>query len=66
MPIFEYRCSDCETRFEELVLSRNSEPVVCSDCGSASVERLFSTFAAQTSSAGSQSAFACGPSSGIA
>ena len=66
MPIFEYRCSDCETKFEQLVLSRNSEPVVCSDCGSPSVERLFSTFAAQTSSASSQSAFACGPSSGIA
>ena len=47
-------------------LSRNNEPVVCSDCGSPSVDRLFSTFAARTSSTGSPSALACGPSSGIA
>lgn len=53
MPIFEYRCSDCGEKFEELVLSRDAEAVTCSSCESSAVERLFSTFAAQTSSNGS-------------
>lgn len=49
MPIYEYRCSQCGTTFEELVLAKSSEPVKCSGCGSPAVERKFSTFAAQTS-----------------
>ena len=53
MPIFEYQCFDCGTKFEELVLSRREQSensTACSDCGSSAVERLFSTFAAHTSS----------------
>ena len=51
MPIFEYHCNDCGTNFETLVLSarEKAEAASCSDCGSESVEKLFSTFAAQTS-----------------
>ncbi len=49
MPIFEYHCSDCDTRFEELVLNRASEPAACRECGGSSVEKVFSTFSAQTS-----------------
>ena len=53
MPIFEYQCFDCGTKFEEIVLSRREQSensTACSDCGSSAVERLFSTFAAHTSS----------------
>ena len=53
MPIFEYHCNGCGTNFEDLVLSaeERATPASCSDCGSDSVVKLFSSFAAQTSSA---------------
>ncbi|MEY2532773.1 MAG: hypothetical protein QOF29_683 [bacterium] len=44
MPIYEYRCTACSERFDELV--RNSDTTVaCPECGGAEVERLLSTFA---------------------
>jgi len=52
MPIYEYRCQDCETAFEKLVRAFR-EDVSCPECGSASLERLLSTFA--MSGAGSPS-----------
>jgi len=60
MPIFEYHCNNCTSTFEQLVLSSKdkAETVVCSDCGSDSVEKLFSTFAAQTSNGNGVSACA--------
>ena len=47
MPIFEYDCGDCETRFEALVMGSAPEPERC-ECGSPSIERVYSTFSAQT------------------
>ena len=44
MPIYEYRCDECETEFEKLVRAFREE-VSCPDCGSAAVERRLSTFA---------------------
>ena len=44
MPIYEFRCEDCEKPFEKLVRAFREE-VACPECGSASVERLLSTFA---------------------
>ena len=44
MPIYEYRCEACEKPFEKLVRTFREE-VGCPECGSASVERLLSTFA---------------------
>jgi putative FmdB family regulatory protein len=55
MPIFEYRCSECGRRFEELVLS-DSKKIVCPDCGSEDVEKEFSLF--------SSSGHGCAPSGG--
>jgi len=44
MPIYEYRCTPCGERFEELV--RASDPAVdCPGCGGEDVERVLSTFA---------------------
>ena len=43
MPLYEFRCSQCGRRFEELVLSR-AEQVACPDCGSDEVEKEFSPF----------------------
>lgn len=43
MPIFEYSCKKCGTRFEALV--HGDERVACESCGSRSLEKLFSAFA---------------------
>ena len=44
MPIYEYRCTACDERFEELV--RNPDvTVACPACGDAQAERLLSVFA---------------------
>ena len=40
MPIYEFECSKCGTRFEELV--RAGEPAPCPECKSSEVERRFS------------------------
>ncbi|HCS18807.1 MAG TPA: zinc ribbon domain-containing protein [Erythrobacter sp.] len=63
MPIFEYRCRKCETRFERIVF-RNSNDVHCPNCQDEQVERLLSTFAISGTSNGngrSQAMAACGP-----
>ena len=44
MPIYDYRCTDCDERFDQLV--RRAEDVVsCPSCGSDHSERLLSVFA---------------------
>lgn len=45
MPLFEYRCEQCATIFEEMVPSAKADAVRCRQCGSAMVERLLSVFA---------------------
>jgi len=49
MPIYEFRCNQCGTAFEELV--RNGAKPVCPECRSGDVCRLLSTFAVHSSSA---------------
>jgi putative FmdB family regulatory protein len=44
MPLFEYRCKDCGSQFEALVMNQK-EVVVCACCKSKKLERLFSGFA---------------------
>jgi putative FmdB family regulatory protein len=44
MPIYEYRCEDCEERFEAYVRSWG-EAVSCPGCRGAAVEKQLSTFA---------------------
>ena len=46
MPLYEYRCLDCNKRYTILVLRpANQAPAGCSDCKSARVERILSRFA---------------------
>jgi len=49
MPIFEYRCTDCGTRFEKLVRSSDTNGPQCPKCGTAHLEQELSTFAAHGS-----------------
>ncbi len=43
MPIYEYRCRDCESRFERFVSGKTR--IACPDCESTRVDRLLSVFA---------------------
>jgi len=50
MPLYEYVCNDCDTRFDTLVPSfRQADQVTCAQCSSGSVRRLVSTFAGHVS-----------------
>jgi putative FmdB family regulatory protein len=56
MPIYEYRCKDCETVFETFVSSiSDADKVVCKKCGKKNVEKQISSFSSRLSS-GSSSA----------
>ena len=44
MPIYEYRCRHCSTRFEKL-LRRTGEEIACPSCEGHGVDRLISAFA---------------------
>ena len=46
MPIFEYVCDECRTRYERLVMNGNREAVACPKCGSKRNTLQFSTFSA--------------------
>ena len=46
MPIYEYRCDECEACFEKLVFSSEEEPVRCPECRSEKVRRQMSCVSA--------------------
>jgi len=47
MPIFEYRCQDCGTKFEKLIRrSADTSGLECPACGKQHLEQELSTFAA--------------------
>jgi putative FmdB family regulatory protein len=49
MPIFEYACDDCGTKFEQLVRrSRDADAVHCPSCGQNHLTTQYSTFAARS------------------
>lgn len=46
MPIYEYACSECGERFEQLVPnSADADRTACKSCGATEVRRLISVFA---------------------
>lgn len=47
MPIYEYVCDECKSRFERIVTAKNGKPD-CPKCGSRRSTIQFSTFAART------------------
>lgn len=50
MPIYEYRCEGCDTRFEKLVRASGAAGLSCPSCGATKVTQQLSTFAAHTAS----------------
>ena len=67
MPLYEYACPGCQTRFEKLV-RRFGEAVSCPTCRSSDVEKQLSVFAVATASPSPAfagcGAPACGPDAG--
>jgi len=50
MPIFEYKCKDCETKYEVLhKSSEKQEDIICPNCSSAKHIKLISSFSANVS-----------------
>ena len=49
MPLYEYYCSDCRSKFELLVIHQHADDVVCMKCHSEKVRRLLSVFASPRS-----------------
>jgi putative FmdB family regulatory protein len=54
MPIFEYLCDDCGTRFEKLV--RRDDAIACPKCGKSRLTTQFSTFSARANGKSAESA----------
>ena len=52
MPIFEYKCQDCGTKFEKLLRrSAEADELGCPSCGQKHLTQEFSTFAAHANGA---------------
>jgi putative FmdB family regulatory protein len=45
MPLFEYRCTTCDTAFEKLTRRETADSVACPTCGGTNARRLISVFA---------------------
>jgi putative FmdB family regulatory protein len=57
MPIYEYTCDNCSSRFEFLV--RRDERPACPECGSRRLDKLLSVPAAHTTNGSSSSLPIC-------
>jgi putative FmdB family regulatory protein len=47
MPLYEYYCSDCKSKFELIVSHKHADGIVCMKCQSEQVRRLLSVFSAR-------------------
>jgi len=61
MPIYEYKCQDCGTKFEKLVRNGGSAEngVECPSCGQHHLKQEYSTFAAHAAGPKQADAPAC-------
>ena len=60
MPLFEYECKTCGTKFEQLVFDRTAK-IACKSCGGSKVVQLLSTFAVATAESTRKAASEPGP-----
>ena len=63
MPIYEYICEDCDTRFERIVLNKQQE-IACPKCASKKAAIQLSVFATTTGNGNAVSAKSSTSSSG--
>ena len=45
MPLYEYYCPDCKSKFELIVSHKHADGIICMKCQSEKVRRLLSVFA---------------------
>jgi putative FmdB family regulatory protein len=68
MPIFEYRCTKCGNKFEELVTGDRDKQIPCPSCGAKSTEKQMSAIGGismgKSSSGPSCGSGGCSPASG--
>lgn len=50
MPIYEYKCKDCDKQFETLVLNPK-DTVTCDTCNGSDLEKQFSPFGIKSEAA---------------
>ena len=64
MPIYEYRCEECDEPFEVFVRSpsQQADPT-CPKCGSQRVKKAISLFGVGGTGESNTSSISCGPSS---
>ncbi len=60
MPLFEYVCGECGSKFEKIVRNHTTS-VECVSCNSVKVERQLSVFAVASGGTESAPAEFCGP-----
>ena len=60
MPLFEYVCGECGTKFEKIVRTHTAS-VECVNCKSVKIERQLSVFAVASSGSESAAEEFCGP-----
>ena len=66
MPIYEYRCEDCGTKFEKLVRRMGGVPEQgCPSCGQMHLKQELSTFAAHANGRSKSAAEPMCPSGGV-
>jgi putative FmdB family regulatory protein len=52
MPLYEFECEDCKTRFERIQKFTDPNPDVCPACGKNQIRRMFSSPAIQFKGSG--------------
>jgi putative FmdB family regulatory protein len=52
MPLYEFECEDCKTRFERIQKFTDPNPDVCPACGKSQIRRMFSSPAIQFKGSG--------------
>ena len=61
MPLYEYYCADCQTKFDALrPMSKADAPIQCKNCESRRTSRALSLFAAHTGGGQSDSSTSFG------
>lgn len=60
MPVFEYQCKECSTKFDVFHKSQNkNEEITCPKCNSHNQKKLFSTFSATFNNSSNDSFNSC-------
>jgi putative FmdB family regulatory protein len=63
MPIFEYKCKECGTDFEKIIITNKNQEISCPNCGSSNIEKKYSVFGFRSTTESGGSKFVSSSSS---